>query len=61
METKFLEVMENWNGFHSVHGRKIDEAALAAAQKWVFTPALRQGKPVTVWVSIPFRFRLKEN
>jgi len=34
------------------------ESALAAAQKWVFTPALMQGKPVTVWVSIPFRFRL---
>ncbi len=34
------------------------ESALAAAQKWVFTPALMQGKPVTVWVSIPFQFRL---
>lgn len=35
-----------------------DESALAAAQKWVFTPALMQGKPVMVWITIPFRFRL---
>jgi periplasmic protein TonB len=34
------------------------EAAVEAAQKWVFTPALMQGKPVIVWISIPFRFRL---
>jgi TonB family protein len=34
------------------------EASLEAAQKWVFTPALMQGKPVTVWITIPFRFRL---
>jgi len=29
--TQFLEAMENWNGYHSVHGKKIDEAALAVA------------------------------
>jgi len=34
------------------------ESALAAAQKWSFTPALMNGKPVRVWMSIPFRFRL---
>jgi TonB family protein len=34
------------------------EPALAAAQRWTFTPALMQGKPVAVWMSIPFRFRL---
>jgi protein TonB len=36
----------------------LNEAALAAARQWVFEPALSNGKPVMVWVSIPFRFRL---
>lgn len=36
----------------------LDEAALAAARQWVFQPALASGKPVAVWVSIPFDFRL---
>jgi protein TonB len=34
------------------------QPALDAAQKWVFTPALMNGKPVQVWISIPFRFML---
>ena len=34
------------------------DVALDAAKKWVFTPALMNGRPVAVWVSIPFRFRL---
>ncbi len=33
--------------------------AVEAAKKWTFTPATNQGKPVSVWVSIPFGFRLK--
>jgi TonB family protein len=33
-------------------------AALEAAKKWIFTPALMNGKPVLVWVAIPFKFRL---
>jgi len=38
-----------------------EEAAIAAAQQWVFTPAVMQKGPVSVWVSIPFRFRLTGN
>ena len=34
------------------------QPALEAAKKWIFTPALMNGKPVLVWVAIPFRFRL---
>ena len=34
------------------------QPALDAARKWTFTPALMNGKPIAVWVSIPFRFRL---
>jgi TonB family protein len=34
------------------------QSAIDAAMKWVFTPAIMNGKPVLVWVAIPFRFRL---
>ena len=37
-----------------------DQAAKDACMKWAFTPALKDGKPVDVWVAIPFRFRLKD-
>jgi TonB family protein len=36
-----------------------DEAALAAARQWTFTPALSNGHPVPVWVRVPFRFQLR--
>lgn len=36
-----------------------NQPALDAAQKCVFTPALMNGKPVQVWVSIPFKFKLR--
>jgi periplasmic protein TonB len=35
-----------------------EEPALEAARQYVFTPAVMQKGPVSVWVSIPFRFRL---
>ncbi len=35
------------------------EAAKAAAWKWVFSPAMQNDKPVRVWVSLPFTFKLK--
>ena len=36
-----------------------DQAALDAAMKWVFTPAIMNSGPVAVWVSVPFRFQLR--
>jgi periplasmic protein TonB len=36
----------------------LNEAALGAARRWVFTPALANGRPVAVWTAIPFHFRL---
>ncbi len=36
------------------------QPAMDAAMQWVFTPALMNGKPVPVWVAIPFRFRLTQ-
>lgn len=36
----------------------LNDAAVAAAKKAVFKPALQQHKPVAVWVQIPMRFTL---
>lgn len=38
----------------------LNHAALEAAMKWVFKPANYKGKPISVWVVIPFNFVLKE-
>jgi periplasmic protein TonB len=38
-----------------------NEAAIDAAKQFVFTPAVMQKGPVSVWVSFPFRFRLQGN
>jgi periplasmic protein TonB len=37
-----------------------NQAAMDAGMQWVFTPALQNKRPVDVWVTIPFRFRLKD-
>jgi protein TonB len=37
----------------------LDLAARDAMMRWLFTPALDQGRPVAVWVSVPFRFTLR--
>ena len=34
------------------------KAAKAAAQRWEFEPAMQNDKPVKVWVSLPFTFKL---
>ncbi len=36
-----------------------NEAAIQAAWKWVFTPAMMKNGPVAVNVTVPFKFRLK--
>jgi protein TonB len=37
-----------------------NQAAEKAAVQFVFTPAVMNNGPVKVWVSIPFRFQLKD-
>jgi TonB family protein len=34
----------------------LNDAAVAAAEQFLFTPAIADGKPVEVWVAYPFRF-----
>ncbi len=36
-----------------------NQAAVEAAMKWVFTPAVMNNGPVAVWVTIPFKFKLQ--
>ena len=36
-----------------------NQPAVDAAMQWVFTPAMMKNGPVSVWVSIPFRFKLQ--
>jgi periplasmic protein TonB len=40
-------------------GLGFDDEVLKVIPKWRFTPAIQQGRPVGVWVTIPFRFKLK--
>lgn len=37
-----------------------NDAAIAAAMDFLFTPAVMNQGPVRVWVSVPFRFTLKD-
>ena len=36
-----------------------NNAALTAIQKWQFSPAVKDGKPVPVWVDLPLQFSLR--
>jgi TonB family protein len=35
-----------------------NQPTIDAAMKWKFTPAVMKGKPVAVWVSVPFKFKM---
>ncbi|MBM4160653.1 MAG: energy transducer TonB [Ignavibacteria bacterium] len=36
----------------------LNQPAIDAAMQWKFKPAKKDGKPIAVWVTIPFRFKL---
>jgi TonB family protein len=38
-----------------------NQPSIEAAMQWVFTPALMNNRPVSVWLAIPFRFTLRGN
>ena len=38
----------------------LNESALEAARKWVFTPAIQKGQPVMVWMKLPFHYTLHQ-
>ncbi len=35
-----------------------NQSAIDAAKQWTFTPAIKDGKPVSVWVVVPFKYKL---
>jgi TonB family protein len=37
---------------------ELAETAVAAVRKWRFTPAMAEGKPIDMWVTIEVDFRL---
>jgi TonB family protein len=37
-----------------------NEATLTAARQWRFTPAMKDNRPVAVWVTMPFLFKLAD-
>lgn len=39
--------------------KMLDKAAKKAVMKQIFTPAIQNGKPITCWVSIPIKFKLR--
>ncbi|MGB2868774.1 MAG: energy transducer TonB [Bacteroidota bacterium] len=65
--TVVLKVWVNSQGeIHKIVVLKTDaeifnQAAVDAAGKWTFAPAYLRGKPISVWVTIPFLFRLGEH
>ena len=38
--------------------QSLDEAAIKALKQWKFEPAKTNGKPISVWVTIPIEFKL---
>ncbi len=41
-------------------GLGFEEEVLKIVPKWKFTPAIQSGKPIGVWVAVPFRFKLQK-
>jgi protein TonB len=37
----------------------LNQAAMDAVQQWLFTPAIMNKGPVSVWITVPVRFRLQ--
>lgn len=38
----------------------LDEAAVSAARRWLFLPAMQGRRPVEAWVEVPVKFELTE-
>jgi len=38
---------------------ELEKAAVEAIKQWEFKPAIKEGKPIAVWVTFPTTFMLK--
>jgi protein TonB len=64
--TVLLEILVNAHGqvkdmrvYKSSGYGVLDEAAAAAARKWMFAPGMRGDLPVEMWVRVPVTFQLQ--
>jgi TonB family protein len=48
-----VEVLKSENQY-------FDQASITAAKQWIFSPALKDSKPVAVWITLPFKFKLAD-
>jgi TonB family protein len=48
-----VEILKSENAY-------FDQATITAARQWLFTPAMKDKKPVAVWITLPFRYALAE-
>ena len=48
-----VEILQSENEY-------FDQASITAARQWVFSPALKDGRPVAVWITLPFKFKLAD-
>ena len=48
-----VEVLKSENEY-------FDQASITAARQWLFSPALKENKPVAVWITLPFKFKLAD-
>lgn len=48
-----VEVLKSENDY-------FDQASITAARQWLFSPALKDNKPVAVWITLPFKFKLAD-
>jgi len=46
------------NTGNKMDGKAFEDASYQAVKQWKFSPAQMQGKPVAVWITIPFRFKI---
>jgi TonB family protein len=37
-----------------------DQASITAARQWVFSPAMKDNKPVATWITLPIKFKLAD-
>lgn len=51
--------VEKFKILESVPAGVFDQAVTESVPRWTFAPAEYQGRPVSVWVSLPLEFKLK--
>ena len=65
--TVFLKVLVDRQGavrdvtVLKTDSKVLEQAAIDAMRQWRFTPASLQEEPVDAWITVPFRFKMKDD